>query len=129
MPVRLGDTFLMETPPNGMHLFVIVAGPDSNNCYLCVNITSCEIHVEYEDEDRSCILLPGCHEFITSPSRANYADAVCYEENVILYELKRKGFKQKTSVNTGVLKKLQNGLLISDSLPGKYRRFISTINI
>ncbi|EDN66530.1 hypothetical protein BGP_5981 [Beggiatoa sp. PS] len=36
--LNIGDAFLLSTPPNDKHLFVVIA-PTQNGKYLCVNVT------------------------------------------------------------------------------------------
>ncbi|GAA6614561.1 hypothetical protein [Scytonema sp. NUACC26] len=69
--VNLGDAFLLETPPNGMHLYIAIALIDEDSdTYLFVNITSLR-----PNSDTSCILKPGAGV----PKFILYDSAVAYE--------------------------------------------------
>ena len=48
--LNVGDTFLLATPPNDKHLFIIIA-PTENEKFLCVNLTS-----KRNNSDTSCML-------------------------------------------------------------------------
>lgn len=52
--IKLGFSFLIETPPNGKHLCIIIANISEN--YLLVNTTTSNTQV---DPDRDCIITPG----------------------------------------------------------------------
>jgi hypothetical protein len=51
--INLGDAFLIDTPPNGQHLYIAIAQISLNN-YLFVNFTTRKANSE-----TACILLPG----------------------------------------------------------------------
>ena len=53
IPIHLGDAFLLDTPPNGEHLYIAIA-QTSDNAYLFVNVTS-----RRPNSDPACVLLPG----------------------------------------------------------------------
>lgn len=68
IPINLGDAFLINTPPNGQHLYIAIANI-SHNSYLFVNVTTKRVN-----SDTSCILVPGTGvpEFITRESIVAY---------------------------------------------------------
>ncbi len=51
--INLGDAFLIDTPPNGEHLYIAIA-PTSEDKYLFVNVTS-----RRTNSETVCILFPG----------------------------------------------------------------------
>jgi hypothetical protein len=51
--INLGDAFLIDTPPNGEHLYIAIAQTSENN-YLFVNVTT-----RRNNSEASCILMPG----------------------------------------------------------------------
>lgn len=53
LSINLGDAFLLDTPPNGKHLYIAIA-PISNSEYLFVNVTT-----RRPNSETTCILLPG----------------------------------------------------------------------
>lgn len=71
--VGLGDAFTVKTPPNGVHLYVIIAAI-SENKYLLVNTTTSNTQI---DPDRDCIINPGegVPNFITCQSTIAYRRA------------------------------------------------------
>ena len=52
IPINLGDAFLIDTSPNGQHLYIAIA-KTGNNKYLFVNVTT-----KRPNSDTSCILQP-----------------------------------------------------------------------
>lgn len=51
--INLGDAFLIDTPPNGEHLYIAIAQTSGIN-YLFVNVTT-----RRNSSETTCILLPG----------------------------------------------------------------------
>jgi hypothetical protein len=59
-----GNCFFFDTPPNGAHLFVVVAPSDANpGRYICVNITAKD-----EASDTTCELAQSEHSALTKPT-------------------------------------------------------------
>ena len=66
--IDVGNAYLIETPPNGSHLYVAIAYiPNSVGKYLFVNTTS-------KKDDLSCIIKPGPR----IPSFINKESTICY---------------------------------------------------
>lgn len=106
---------------------MVISEPDENNCVLCVNITDYDVLNDYDDPniDKSCILLPPSHEFITKPSRVYYEDARVMRINVIEDEIRKRTFIQKPDITDGILIKVQNGCKKTDALPKKLKKYFS----
>jgi len=51
--INLGDSFLLDSPPNGKHLFVAIM-PITNTKHLFVNVTK-----KQGNCDLTCIIKPG----------------------------------------------------------------------
>ena len=51
--IRLGDAFLLDTPPNGQHLYIAIAKTTQDK-YLFVNVTT-----RRSNSEMTCILSPG----------------------------------------------------------------------
>jgi hypothetical protein len=67
--INLGDAFLLETPPNGQHLYIAIA-PTLENKYLFVNLTT-----RKSCSETACILQPnttGMPSFIKTESVIAY---------------------------------------------------------
>ncbi len=68
--INLGDAFLVETPPNGQHLYMAIA-PPTNPKYLFVNLTTCKTGSE-----TTCILQP---KTTGMPSYVKAESAIAYQ--------------------------------------------------
>ncbi|WP_008315844.1 hypothetical protein [Leptolyngbya sp. PCC 6406] len=51
--INLGDAFLIDTPPNGEHLYIAIAQTSGSN-YLFVNVTT-----RRPNSEATCVLMPG----------------------------------------------------------------------
>lgn len=114
---NLGDAFLINTPPNGQHLYIAIAQTTEND-YLFVNVTT-----RRNNSDTSCVLLPGSQvtSFIFHESVIAYQFA--REMNVIeLASLITPGSPiPKGACSSVVLRKIQQGGLVSKRLKKRYK--------
>ena len=80
-----GDAVLITSGP-GMHIFVVINTPAPIPNYgianQCVLVSFSTIHEEVP-HDEACIVHPGVHPFITSPSYAVYRDTRIYREDAL----------------------------------------------
>jgi hypothetical protein len=115
--INLGDAFLINTPPNGEHLYIAIAQTSENN-YLFVNVTT-----RRSNSDTSCILIPASDvpSFIVSESVVAYQYA--REMNAInLASLITIGSPiPKGLCSASVIERIQHGGLASKRLPKKYK--------
>jgi hypothetical protein len=115
--INLGDAFLINTPPNGQHLYIAIA-PTSETNYLFVNVTT-----RRNSSETSCILIPGLDvpSFITSESVVAYQYA--REMDAInLASLITPGSPiPKGSCSDTVLARIQQGGLASRRLRNRYK--------
>lgn len=115
--IRLGDAFLLDTSPNGQHLYIAIAKTTQDK-YLFVNVTTRRINSEM-----TCILSPdpGVPSFVIRESVIAYQFA--REMNVVqLAQLIIPGSPMpKGSCSPTVLAKIQRGGLISRRLKNKYK--------
>lgn len=115
--IRLGDAFLLDTSPNGQHLYIAIA-KTAQDKYLFVNVTTRRINSEM-----TCILSPGpgVPSFVIRESVIAYQFA--REMNVVqLAQLITPGSPiPKGSCSPTVLAKIQRGGLISRRLKNKYK--------
>lgn len=86
--LNIGDAFLLSTPPNDKHLFVVIA-PTQNGKYLCANVTS-----KHSNSDTSCVLQQGDHPFIRHDSVINYKKAREVDPVVIQNQINRGNWIQ-----------------------------------
>lgn len=119
--LKVGDAFLLPTPPNGNHLFIAIATTSCGK-YLCVNITT----LQSNSSDTSCILKPGLGvpSFITRPSVVAYKyardiDAATISSLIASNQCIRKGFCSQDTLNA-----IQQGALASRRLPNKYKQIV-----
>lgn len=118
--LSVGNTFLIPTPPNNkQHLFIIIAIEQSSRVALLVNVISPKIGC-----DESCCIKAGEHPFLIYNSVINYADARITPISNLEYSLKQSIIKKESPVSRALLKKVQNGALISPDIPIKYRNFL-----
>jgi len=115
--INLGDAFLIDTPPNGEHLYIAIAQTSENN-YLFVNVTT-----RRSNSDTSCILIPASDvpSFIVSESVVAYQfaremDAINLASLITSGSPIPKGLCSAT-----VLERIQQGGLASKRLPKKYK--------
>jgi len=108
--LNIGDAFLLSTPPNDKHLFVVVT-PTQNGKYLCVNVIS-----KRNNSDTFCVLQQGDHPFIRHDSVINYKKAREVDPAVI----------QNQSVSSAVLNRIQHGGIISRRLKNKYKNYLNS---
>jgi hypothetical protein len=117
IPINLGDAFLINTPPNGQHLYIAIA-QTSETHYLFVNVTT-----RRSNSETSCILIPGLDvpNFIKSKSVVAYQYA--REMNAIdLASLITAGSPiPKGSCSDTVLARIQQGGLASRRLRNRYK--------
>jgi hypothetical protein len=116
--VKLGDAFLLETPPNDQHLYIAIAKTSADK-YLFVNVTT-----RRAKSDLSCILQPdieGIPNFVKRESVINYLDA--REMNVEqLARLICVGSRvPKCRFSSAILSQIQQGGMVSKRLPKVYK--------
>jgi hypothetical protein len=115
--LNLGDAFLLDTPPNGEHLYIAIA-QTSESHYLFVNVTS-----RRSTSEAACVLLPGSGvpSFIVRESVIAYQFA--REMNVAeLAGLITAGSPiPKGFCSVAVLAQIQQGGLVSKRLKNRYK--------
>jgi len=116
--LNIGDTFLLATPPNDMHLFIVIASFQHGN-YLCVNITTLR-----HNSDTSCILQSGDHPFIKHDSVINYKGAQELNPLEIPNLTKNGKFYKRTAISSTILKKIQYGGINSKRLKKKFKKVL-----
>lgn len=101
----LGDTFLISGPDTNNHLFVIISDPHKNPTEIVtVNFTSWE-----PGKDRSCIIQPGEHPWVTKESCVRYR-----QERLITLEefnrcVKSQNINLQEPVSAALLRRIHAG--------------------
>ena len=119
--LALGSTFLVPTPPlfNVKHLFIIIAIQSNLERALVVNVTS-----ERNECEGICFLEDGEHPFITHRSKINYARAKITKISKLEESIKNGKAEEHQSINDTLLKRIRQGALISQEIPGKCYDFL-----
>lgn len=115
--INLGDAYLIDTPPNGEHLYIAIA-QTSKDKYLFVNITT-----QRGNSDTACILSPGVGvpSFIVHQSVIAYQFAREMDETELGNLITPGSPIPKGSCSQAVLKQIQHGGLASKRLKNKYK--------
>lgn len=118
--LTIGDAFLLPTPPNGSHLFIVIA-LTKNGKYLCVNATTLK-----PDSDTSCVLTPGLGvpDFIVHQSAITYRHAREIAIAKIPDLIKFNQLTPKGRCSADILEQVQQGALVSRQLPNKYKKIV-----
>lgn len=116
--INLGDAFLIDTPPNGQHLYVAIA-ETNNNKYLFVNVTT-----KRPNSDTSCILQPNSAmpNFIVRESVIAYQFAREIDSNTLAVLITPGSPIPKGSFNQNTLLQIQLGGINSKRLKKKYKK-------
>jgi hypothetical protein len=115
--INLGDAFLIDTPPNGQHLYIAIA-KTSESKYLFVNITT-----RRNSSETTCVLLPGkgMPRFIVRESVVAYKFAREMDATQLATLITPGSSIPKEKCSAPVLAKIQRGGLISRRLRNKYK--------
>jgi hypothetical protein len=82
---------------------------------VVVNLTSKTL------DDQSCILRPGDHPFVTKETAIAYIRADCLSLGQIQAAVSHGIWEQRQKFRPEVLRRIQNGALVSDDIPVKFR--------
>jgi hypothetical protein len=115
--IQLGDAFLLDTPPNGEHLYIAIA-PISERDYLFVNATS-----RRSNSEMACVLLPGpgVPSFIVRESVITYQFAREMDAIELASLIMAGSPIPKGTCSVAVLERIQQGVLVSKRLKNKYK--------
>ncbi|NUN66925.1 hypothetical protein HCU40_19735 (plasmid) [Pseudanabaena biceps] len=117
--INLGDAFLLETPPNGQHLYIAIA-PTTNSKYLFVNLTTCKTGSE-----TTCILQPnttGMPSYVKAESAIAYQYAREMDARQLDLEICVGSRIPKCTFPIDILKKIQQGGVASKRIAPMYKR-------
>jgi hypothetical protein len=117
----VGSCFFFDTPPNGQHLFVVLAPSlDEADSFICVNIETRRV-----SSDPTCLVNRGEH-----PNLTNEVSAVVYQfardlPRRLIERLQRE--QQLQNVSPQLLRRIQTAPLTDESrLRNKYKQAIKT---
>lgn len=115
--VRLGDAFLIDTPPNGQHLYIAIA-ETSQNKFLFVNVTT-----RRHSSETACTLSPGAGvpSFIVRESVIAYQFARDMDAAELAGLITPGSPIPKGSCSASILERIQQGGLISRRLRNNYK--------
>ncbi len=117
IPINLGDAFLIDTPPNGEHLYIAIAQTSSSN-YLFVNVTS-----RRPNSETACILVPGSDvpSFIVRESIVAYQFAREMNASQLAGLITVNSSIPQGSCSLAILAKIQQGGLKSKRLKNRHK--------
>jgi hypothetical protein len=123
--IELGDAFLIDTPPNDRHLYIVIAFVSENN-YLLVNTTTSNKQI---DPDKDCVINPGegIPDFIDRQSTIAYAYAREIRKNQINKIIREGQCQHCGRFPVDEVYKIQERGAFSTSLAKKYRNFLTQV--
>ena len=115
--IRVGNTFLIGTPPNYKieHLFIVIA--IKNDKALLVNVTS-------NSSDKTCLLTCKDHSFLQHNSYISYKDTMDSDISAIDEAIRGKAISLHSDVSPCLLSKIQNGAKNSPHLTEDYLSYL-----
>ncbi len=118
--MNIGDTFLLPTPPQGNHLFFVIATTADGN-YLCVNATSLR-----PSSDTACILKAGLGvpNFVVRDSAIAYKYAREISPAVYSGLVSNGQCIAKGSCSASILDQIQKGALASKQIAKKHKQTV-----
>ncbi len=115
--IKLGDAYLIDTPPNSQHLYIAIA-PTFNNKYLFVNVTT-----RRKNSETTCILSPNAEvpRFIVRESVVAYQFAREMDATELASLITTGSPIPKGTCSARVLAEIQQGGLVSKRLKNRYK--------
>jgi hypothetical protein len=120
--INIGDAFLIDTPPNGQHLYIAIAQTSATH-YLLVNMTT-----RRASSETTCILLPGPEalRFVTRESVIAYQYALEVDGDALARLITLDSPIPKDSCSTALITRIQQGGLVSKRLKNRYKIALKT---
>lgn len=119
--INLGDAFLLETPPNGQHLYIAIA-PTSNNKFLFVNLIT-----RRAGSETTCILTPttaGVPSFIKTDSAIAYQYAREMDAHQLIQEICLGSPVPKCLFPPHIVSQIQQGGIDSKRIEPRFKRVL-----
>jgi len=117
--INIGDAFLLETPPNGQHLYIAIASTTDNK-YLFVNLTT-----RKSQSETGCILQPnltGMPSFIKVESVIAYQYAREMDAHQLDLEICMGSRIPKCTFPPDILSQIQQGGIFSNRIELRHKR-------
>ena len=121
--INLGDAFLIDTPPNGQHLYIAIAKTNASK-YLFVNVTT-----RNERSETTCILLPSpdVPSFIVNESVIAYSFAIEIDPTELSQRITSGSPIPKGFCSPAILSQIQQGGVNSRRLAKKYKTILKQL--
>jgi hypothetical protein len=110
-----GDTFILtlQQTRGTPHLWVLLWGPaGAADAFLAVYLTTLRRH-----SDRTCILVPGDHPFITRETSVAYNETIRITADRLDRALQNGSASAREPVSASVLEALRRGFFASEGTP------------
>jgi hypothetical protein len=121
-----GDALFMPSGLAGNHLFIVLTGINiatSYGTHLIANFSSIKPSVPH---DTSCLVVPGEHPFITTPSYVEYQFAEIWMAIDLGSGVDAGRFtKHNYAVADALLARIRSGLMISSFTPRKCKSYLT----
>lgn len=123
--LEIGNAYIAKTPPNGTHLYIIIAEFTSES-FLLLNITTSKTQIELE---KDCIIEPGegVPSFVTRQSTIAYQWARDERINDIKNKIKKGEFIYGGRFSEEYIREIQKKGACSKNLAKKYRKVLEEI--
>jgi len=118
--VNLGDTFVNRDPNHPLHLWFVCTLPNEGRVVI-VNLTSADACV-----DRSCLITPGEHPFVTHDSLIQYQRGSVAKAEDIELAFARGLFFSRQPASDALIAKIRAGALRSEFTQGAVRKAIES---
>jgi len=120
--LKSGDTILGSRDYDSIpHLWIALTDPNEDGNIAIVNVTDFHNH-----EDKTTVLKPGDHPFITKESIVLYQDARIVPAASLLNAMKNgRGCVPRESCSVEMMHKLRTGIFASDHTPNGVIEFCS----
>lgn len=122
IPIRSGTLLIPSGTahdPDRRHLHVICTDPDAQHQVLLVSITTWTNDLC----DATCVLNPGCHEFIRKKSWAFYRKPRIETTSTLINGVKENIFIPKECLAASDFQRLCAGILTSPTTPRKTKAY------
>lgn len=120
MSLSAGDTFLLPRKLEWKdHLFIVLLDADNDGNTVMVNLTSAKPH-----SDRTTVLQPGEHPFVTRETVVNYLDAAITKTSKIEQAIAMGLGQKHDPVSPQLLNRLRADLLRSEFTKLKVKKFL-----
>lgn len=121
-PYKRG-TLLIDSGPTGKHLYFITTDACVDDCHLLVNIST----LQSEKDDKTCVLSPGCHPFVTANSYVNYRMADIQSADKIARMVAGWVWLPKEDCSDDVVNQIAAGFVTSPHTPQRIVKYYTSV--